>query len=106
MNGRLTVPGSKTNAMTPEQVREAVRATPTGQDFVWDGVEEDDRPPSPAELAQARGRGRPAGSGRKAQVAIRLDRDLLAALRATGPGWQTRVNALLQEALTQGRLKG
>jgi uncharacterized protein (DUF4415 family) len=33
----------------------------------------------------------------KQQVAIRFDRDVLAALRATGPGWQTRVNDVMRE---------
>lgn len=37
----------------------------------------------------ARKRGRPAGSGKKEQVAIRVDRDVLAAYRVTGPGWQS-----------------
>ena len=35
----------------------------------------------------------------KEQVAIRLDQDLVGALRASGPGWQTRVNAALKEWL-------
>lgn len=43
--------------------------------------------------------GRPAGSGSKEQVAIRLDREILAAFRATGPGWQTRMNEALRDWL-------
>ena len=35
----------------------------------------------------------------KKQIAIRLDPDILAALRATGKGWQTRANALLRKGL-------
>lgn len=35
----------------------------------------------------------------KEQVAIRLDPDVVGALRASGPGWQTRVNAALKEWL-------
>ncbi len=35
----------------------------------------------------------------KQQVAIRLDPDLVGALRASGPGWQTRVNAALKDWL-------
>jgi uncharacterized protein (DUF4415 family) len=35
----------------------------------------------------------------KEQVAIRLDRDVIAAFRAGGPGWQTRLNAALKEWL-------
>jgi len=46
-----------------------------------------------------RGRGRPAGSvaeSRKEPVTLRLDPDLVEAMRGTGPGWQTRVNSLLR----------
>lgn len=45
-------------------------------------------------------RGRPAGSKAaitKEAVKIRLDPDVLAALRATGKGWQTRINDVLRE---------
>ena len=102
--------GLKTNAMSRKDVLAAVRATPLGQDFVWDGKDEDDRPASTAELAAAaqqrrgRGRGRPAGSGTKEQVAIRLDRDVLIALRASGPGWQTRLSDAVGEWVKSGRL--
>ena len=43
--------------------------------------------------------GRPAGSGTREQIAIRLDKDVLSAFRASGPGWQTRMNAALKEWL-------
>jgi uncharacterized protein (DUF4415 family) len=52
-------------------------------------------------------RGRPVGSVAtvtKSPVKLRLDPDVLAALRATGKGWQTRVNVLLREAVGSGRL--
>lgn len=42
-------------------------------------------------------RGRPLAAAPKQQVTLRLSADLLADLRATGPGWQTRVNAALRE---------
>ena len=35
----------------------------------------------------------------KARVTIRLDADVVARLRADGPGWQTRANAALLEAV-------
>ncbi len=37
-------------------------------------------------------RGRPLGSGTKELVSLRLDKKALAAFRATGPGWQVRIN--------------
>lgn len=45
-------------------------------------------------------RGRPVGSTKpeaKVAVKLRLDPDVVAALRASGRGWQTRVNDLLRE---------
>ncbi|TAL78495.1 MAG: hypothetical protein EPN76_05525 [Burkholderiaceae bacterium] len=50
----------------------------------------------------ARRRGRPLGSRqatRKEAVKIRLDADVLAALRASGDGWQTRINDTLRASL-------
>jgi len=96
--------GSKTNSMTLDEVRAAVRAIPPEMDFVWDGVDEDDRPATAEEMqagidADRKRRGRPAGSGTKEQVAIRFDNDVLAAFRADGPGWQTRMNAALRDWL-------
>jgi uncharacterized protein (DUF4415 family) len=41
----------------------------------------------------------------KEQVAIRLDQELLGALRASGPGWQTRVNAALKDWLATQPVK-
>lgn len=54
------------------------------------------------EQIMARRAGRPVGSVKpdtKAPVKIRLDPDVLAALRATGDGWQTRINDTLRASL-------
>ncbi|PIQ50933.1 MAG: hypothetical protein COW02_17320 [Comamonadaceae bacterium CG12_big_fil_rev_8_21_14_0_65_59_15] len=60
------------------------------------------------EVIVARRRGRPAGSVQavtKEPIKIRLDTDVLAALRATGDGWQTRINDTLRASLhLAGRL--
>eukprot|EP01032_Pedospumella_encystans_P020727 gene20728-biopygen16907 len=67
--------------------------------------DEDERPATTEELAHglalARKRGRPAGSGVKEQVAIRLDKDILEAFRAQGQGWQTRINQALRRYLAE-----
>ncbi len=39
--------------------------------------------------------GRPAKAARKIRVAVRLDPDVVDHFRATGPGWQTRINDAL-----------
>lgn len=48
-------------------------------------------------------RGRPMGSTKadaKKQVTLRLDPDVLAGWRETGPGWQVRINDALRKALS------
>lgn len=49
-------------------------------------------------LRKARGKNR---HPTKEQVAIRLDPEVLAAFRADGPGWQTRMNTALKEWLVE-----
>ena len=41
-------------------------------------------------------RGRPLGSGSKTQVTLRLDVEVVQKFRATGDGWQTRINDVLK----------
>jgi uncharacterized protein (DUF4415 family) len=48
-----------------------------------------------------RGSGRPPLPAPKRQVTIRLDAALLDAMRATGPGWQTRINEAVREWLAR-----
>ena len=86
------------------QALAATKAAPAGGDFVWDGQDEDERPLGKEEMLAGiavvrKRRGRPAGSGTKEQVAIRLDHDVLAAFRTGGPGWQTRMNDALKDWL-------
>jgi uncharacterized protein (DUF4415 family) len=42
-------------------------------------------------------RGRPKAAVTKEPVKLRIDPDVMAVLRATGAGWQTRVNTILRE---------
>lgn len=43
----------------------------------------------------------PQKAPRKTPVSLRLDEDIVAAFRATGRGWQSRINAALQEWMRQ-----
>ncbi len=43
--------------------------------------------------------GRPLSENPKKQVTLRLDPDVLEKFRATGRGWQSRINAELRKAL-------
>ena len=95
--------GSKTNTMSSKEVLTAVKAILPAQDYMWDGVDEDDRPATTNELrlgiqmAHAQ-RGRPSGSD-KTQIALRVDNSVLSAFKATGKGWQTRMNDALKDWL-------
>lgn len=57
-------------------------------------------------VAMKRLRGRPKAEETKVFTAIRLDVDLLDAFKATGKGWQTRVNAALRQFISEYPLRG
>lgn len=75
--------------------------------------------PTPEQLAQAkpfaeafpellanmqrRARGRPRVAKPKAQVTLRLNPDVLDYYRATGPGWQGRINDVLVESIRKAK---
>lgn len=48
--------------------------------------------------AMRRNVGRPPSDNAKVAVSLRLDQDVIEKFRATGPGWQSRVNRALREA--------
>lgn len=55
----------------------------------------------------ARKRGRPAGTVKddaKVPTTIRVDADVLAVFKASGKGWQTRVNEVLRDAVASGKV--
>lgn len=58
-------------------------------------------PPHAVAALVKRPPGRPAGSRRsnKEQVALRVDKDVLARFRDSGPGWQSRMNEALRKAV-------
>lgn len=96
--------GLKMTSTTLKEVLAAVKTPPAGGDFAWNGKDQDERPLTKEEMlkgvaAYRKKRGRPAGSGTKEQVALRIDRDVLSAFRSHGPGWQTRMNDALKDWL-------
>lgn len=52
-----------------------------------------------------RGRGRPAVAVKRPTLNMRVDPDVLDAFKATGQGWQTRINAALRDAIERGLTK-
>jgi len=58
-----------------------------------------------ARMAELRKKpGRPPLPSPKKLTAIRLDEDVITHLRASGRGWQTRINQILREAVESGRI--
>jgi uncharacterized protein (DUF4415 family) len=55
--------------------------------------------------AMKRGRGRPKVENPKERVSLRLDPKIVAAYKATGEGWQSRINEILARALPDQRPK-
>ena len=103
--------GLKMTTLTADEMRLARERGESKTDWAFlrqnelDGIEPEDDVDSPdatqpmREVVTQRRAGRPAGSGNKEQVAIRFDKDVLSSFRATGPGWQTRMNDALREWL-------
>lgn len=78
----------------PELTREMMKTAKRGKDVLSEAV-----------LAQfKRSPGRPLAENPKVPVSIRLDKDVVDHFRATGEGWQTRINSILRDAKS-GRLK-
>jgi uncharacterized protein (DUF4415 family) len=57
-------------------------------------------------LGRRRGRPAKAEGDRKELVSLRLSPDVLAWLRATGPGWQTRLDTLLRVKMMASQAEG
>ena len=110
--GPPTMTGSKTTSTTLDELRTASaqgksktqkNQVQASAPYVWDGQNENERPLTREEMqvgieTYRRERGRPTGSD-KESTTIRIDSDVLAAFRAGGPGWQTRMNTALRDWL-------
>jgi len=76
----------------PELTREMMKKAGRGRDVLPEAV-----------LAQfRRGPGRPPADNPKVPVSIRLDKDVVDHFKATGDGWQTRINSILRDATSGG----
>lgn len=55
-------------------------------------------------VAPLRLRGRPIKEDKKISLHLRVDKEIADKFRATGKGWQTRLNAVLHTAIDQGMI--
>jgi uncharacterized protein (DUF4415 family) len=90
MSKKLIRPSDKEDKLITAAANGDPDATPL-TDSEWDNVK----------THLKRGPGRPLGSGTKAQVTLRLDLEVIEALKATGAGWQTRANDVLLKWIHQ-----
>lgn len=58
-----------------------------------------------SELLEKKRMGRPPKENPKEQISVRYDADVVEAFRATGEGWQTRMNDALRTYLKEHPLK-
>lgn len=90
MSGTTDDAASRPDDENPEWTEDQIRrARPLAELFT-----ELYGPQGPAMLK--RGRGRPEKAQKKVSQTLRLDMDVLEAYRHQGPGWQTRMNAVLR----------
>ena len=108
MSSGKKTPESRTQPLATdwERVkREAVSDAPVAYDPASDPYDPNDPQAVAAFWAAAqvrRGRGRPPVPVSRPTLNMRVDADVLAAFKATGPGWQTRINAVLRSAVEGG----
>lgn len=87
--------GRKIRLNTPEEdaaIRAGIAADPDTHEVTSE------------EFKQMRPMGRPRLACPKAPLTMRVDVDVLDAFKATGPGWQTRINAVLRVAVASGKV--
>ncbi|SAL86770.1 hypothetical protein AWB67_07276 [Caballeronia terrestris] len=90
---------------TPEEdaeINRGIAADPDNPE--WTSEDMARARPFPELVAQKR-MGRPPKENPKEQVSVRYDADILAAFRATGEGWQTRMNDALRTYLIEHPLE-
>ena len=88
--------------------REAAQDMPiahTAADGPYDPNDADAVASSWQQASIKRCRGRPAAAVKRPTLNMRVDADVLEAFKATGQGWQTRINAALREAVAHGLTK-
>lgn len=81
--------------------RKVKRNTPEEEDAINAGIaaDEDTYAPTDQELKGLRKVGRPKAAVTKERITIRLSPEVVDAFRATGKGWQSRLDAALRDWL-------
>lgn len=88
--------------LTEDQIQRMITSDPDAPEATEDQLAQA-RPfaeafPALAEAMRNNVGGRPKADNPKVAVSLRLDRDVVARFKASGPGWQTRINHALRNA--------
>ncbi|WP_426314538.1 BrnA antitoxin family protein [Methylobacterium fujisawaense] len=92
-------PGYVPNPHYTQQDWDAVSDNPplTAEDLAQFRPGTEGMPPEMAAAFKSRG-GRPKSAVKRVPISLRVEPEVLEAFRATGPGWQSRMNEALAEA--------
>ena len=96
----MTKRSEKLGLMVPTAAEDAAIAAGIAQDRDTIEITAADM----ARMQPLRRPGRPKAEHPKVPVTMRVDADVLDAIKASGSGWQTRVNEVLRDAVRRGKL--
>lgn len=88
--------------LTEDQIQRMIASDPDAPEATEDQLAQAKRFteafPALAEAMRRNVGGRPKAENPKVAVSLRLDQDVVARFKASGPGWQTRMNSALRDA--------
>lgn len=88
--------------LTEDQIQRMIASDPDAPEATEDQLAQaqpfTEAFPALAETMRKNAGGRPKADNPKVAVSLRLDQDVVAQFKASGPGWQTRMNRALREA--------
>ncbi len=88
--------------LTEDQIQQMIASDPDAPEATDEQIGQakrfDKAFPALAEAMRRNAVGRPKAENPKVAVSLRLDQEIVARFKASGPGWQTRMNNALREA--------
>lgn len=88
--------------LTEDQIQRMIASDPDAPEATDEQLAQakpfDEAFPALADAMRKNVGGRPKSENPKVAVSLRLDQDVVARFKASGPGWQTRINDALRDA--------
>lgn len=88
--------------LTEDQIQRMIASDPDAPEATDEQLAQakpfDEAFPALADAMRKNVGGRPKSENPKVAVSLRLDQDVVARFKASGPGWQTRMNDALRDA--------